>query len=157
MIGFFTAFGAGVLFALGLFLGGMVSPAKVLAFLDFAGDWDMQLAFVMGGAVLVYAPLFHVIVRRKWPFFGVAFDLPSARHIDPRLLGGAALFGVGWGLAGLCPGPALVAAGGALAPALVFVTTMAVGALSFRWVDQNLLAPRKTKAPSPTPQLKSEA
>lgn len=131
----FTAFFSGLLFAAGLAVSGMVMPSKVMGFLDFAGDWDPSLAFVMGSALVVYAPLFRVIVKRKWPFAASAFELPSATHLDGRLISGAALFGVGWGLGGMCPGPAIVATGAALPGAFVFVLSMISGATLFRLID----------------------
>ncbi len=132
----FTAFLSGLAFATGLVISGMTMPSKVMGFLDVAGDWDPSLAFVMGGAVLVYAPLFRLIVRLKWPLAAQAFELPSAKRIDGRLLTGAAIFGVGWGLAGMCPGPALVVAGSGAKEALVFVLAMITGAVGFRLFDQ---------------------
>jgi uncharacterized membrane protein YedE/YeeE len=102
-----AAFVSGLVFAIGLVVGGMTDPAKVLAFLDVAGAWDPSLLFVMGGAILVYAPLYRVVTRRKIPWVG-EFHLPTRRDVDSRLVAGATLFGLGWGLVGLCPGPALV-------------------------------------------------
>lgn len=98
---------AGLLFGLGLAVSQMMDPAKVLNFLDVAGAWDPSLMLVMGGAVAVTMPGFYVILKRPHPLFSPRFFLPDVGHIDPALLGGAALFGIGWGLAGLCPGPAL--------------------------------------------------
>jgi len=123
------AAGAGALFALGLGLGGMTQPSKVLAFLDFGGAWDPSLAFVMLGAVGTHAVAYRLIRGRPTPLFADAFQLPARRDIDWRLIGGTALFGVGWGLGGYCPGPAVVSlAAGSLQP-LVFVLMMAVGML----------------------------
>lgn len=107
---------AGALFGLGLAVSGMMDPAKVIGFLDFAGDWDPTLALVMGGALLVCVPAFRLIMKRSRPVLADGFDLPTKSALDARLLGGAALFGVGWGLSGFCPGPAVVA----LVPALAF-------------------------------------
>jgi uncharacterized membrane protein YedE/YeeE len=107
------AMSSGVLFALGLTISGMTDPERVLAFLDLAGDWDPALAFVMAGAVLVHMP-FALRSKRKdaKPRYAAHYDLPPERAVDARLLTGAALFGVGWGIAGFCPGPALVALAG---------------------------------------------
>ena len=124
---------AGAVFGIGLLLSGMTDPAKVIAFLDVSGDWDPSLAFVMGGAVLVNFVAYRLIVgRRHEPWFDVIFHLPSRRDLDLPLLIGAAVFGVGWGLGGLCPGPGLVSAAGGSQAALVFVGTMVVGMLLAR-------------------------
>ena len=113
------AFGCGLLFALGLGLSGMTQPAKVTGFLDVTGAWDPSLAFVMAGALAVFAPAYWLSRRRA-----VA---ASERGLDARLVGGAALFGLGWGLSGFCPGPAIVSLGGASRAALVFVPAMLLG------------------------------
>ena len=107
----------------------MVNPAKVLNFLDVAGDWDPTLAFVMGGALLVTIPAFRFILKRPHPLFAGRFYLPTRQDIDMRLIAGAAIFGIGWGMAGLCPGPALTAVATGLLPVLGFVAAMAAGAL----------------------------
>ena len=120
---------SGALFGVGLLISGMTQPAKVIGFLDFTGTWDPSLAFVIGGAVAVYAVVFRLARRRSDPWFDVTFHLPTRNDIDVSLIAGAALFGVGWGLGGLCPGPALVAAAGGSMPALVFVGSMIVGML----------------------------
>ncbi|WP_395647792.1 DUF6691 family protein [Terricaulis sp.] len=117
----------GLLFGVGLLVSGMTDPARVIGFLDIAGAWNPSLAFVMGGAVLTAAPLFALAQRRGRPLFNGAFEAPGKLRIDLRLIGGAALFGVGWGLAGLCPGPALVNFGRAPADTWIFVTAMAIG------------------------------
>lgn len=122
-----TAALSGVVFAVGLALSGMTRPEKVISFLDVTGDWDPSLAFVMGGAILFFAPLFHWVRRREQVAFGQSLSLPTASQLDARLLLGSALFGVGWGLAGYCPGPALTAAGGARTDTLVFALAMIVG------------------------------
>jgi uncharacterized membrane protein YedE/YeeE len=118
---------AGVVFALGLALADMTSPARIIAFLDIGGAWDPTLAFVMAGAVGVYAAAVARTRCRAAPWFGGRFHLPTASAIDRRLLAGAAVFGVGWGLSGYCPGPALVAAGAGAAPTLAFVAAMIAG------------------------------
>jgi len=122
-----VAFVCGVLFAVGLAVSGMTHPTKVLAFLDFTGAWDPSLAFVMAGGVLVNVLLFRVVLRRGTPLLAGAFALPDKRAIDARLVGGAALFGVGWGLGGFCPGPAIVSVVGGAAPVIVFVVAMLGG------------------------------
>jgi uncharacterized membrane protein YedE/YeeE len=117
----------GVLFGAGLLVSGMTQPARVVGFLDPIGGWDPTLAFVMAGAVAVYAVAFRMIRGRAEPWFDVRFHLPSRRDIDRELVVGAALFGIGWGLAGLCPGPAIVSAGGLRTGSLVFVVAMLTG------------------------------
>ena len=127
MIGLVVAFAAGALFAVGLGVGGMTQPARVLAFLDFAGSWDPSLAFVMAGAVGVYAAAFRLVRRRPRPLLSAAFAIPGRRDVDARLLVGAALFGIGWGLAGYCPGPGIVSLVTGRADVVVFVTAMLAG------------------------------
>jgi uncharacterized membrane protein YedE/YeeE len=123
----FTSLLAGLVFGLGLILSGMANPAKVLGFLDLAGRWDPSLAFVMAGAIAVGAVAFAVARRRTLSFLGAEMKLPSARHIDRRLVLGSLAFGIGWGIAGFCPGPALVALGMGQAKAVVFVAAMIGG------------------------------
>jgi uncharacterized membrane protein YedE/YeeE len=122
-----SPFVAGLLFGLGLCLGGMTQPQKVLGFLDLAGEWDPSLAFVMAGAVSVAFVAFRVLEGRERSRKAAPLALPQARAIDSRLLGGAALFGIGWGLAGFCPGPALVGLGFLSPGAGLFVVAMAAG------------------------------
>jgi uncharacterized membrane protein YedE/YeeE len=122
-----VAFACGLLFALGLAISGMTHPAKILAFLDFAGVWDPSLACVMAGGVLVNVVLFRVAFRRGSPLLASSFALPDKRAIDGRLVGGAAVFGIGWGLGGFCPGPAVVSLAGGAAPVIVFVVAMLAG------------------------------
>lgn len=126
-------FATGLVFGLGLALAGMTSPDRVLGFLDVAGTWDPSLAFVMGGAVLTATPLFALSRRRAKPLAGAAFDQPPTTAIDRRLIGGAALFGIGWGLAGICPGPALVNLAIAPAQSLAFVAAMIAGITASAW------------------------
>lgn len=130
---FVLAFGAGVLFAIGLIFSQMVNPAKVLNFLDIAGAWDPTLAFVMGGAIMVTVPAFHFVLKRPHPLWGAKFYLPTRRDIDAPLVSGAALFGIGWGISGLCPGPALTALASGLLPVVGFVLAMTLGALLHKW------------------------
>jgi uncharacterized membrane protein YedE/YeeE len=122
-----SAFGCGLVFACGLGIGGMTQPAKVLGFLDIFGAWDPSLAFVMGGAVSTHAILRALVMRRNAPIFEPGFSLPTLTAIDGRLLAGAALFGVGWGIAGFCPGPAIVASGAGAKTAIVLAAAMLVG------------------------------
>lgn len=124
---FAASFGSGALFAVGLGVAGMTKPSKVIAFLDPFGAWDPSLAFVMGGAVVVYLLLHRLVTRRPAPLFDDVFHLPTRRDLDVRLVLGAALFGVGWALAGFCPGPALVSAASGSFPAVVFVVGMTAG------------------------------
>ncbi|MFZ5723678.1 MAG: DUF6691 family protein [Pseudomonadota bacterium] len=119
---------AGLLFGAGLVLSGLADPARVLAFLTLGPGWDPTLLFVMLAALAVGVPGFALANRRGKPLFGGSLPAPPARNIDRRLLGGAALFGVGWGLAGYCPGPALVSAGLGLWSAWVFLPAMLAGA-----------------------------
>lgn len=127
MKGLLSALAAGALFGVGLAISGMTKPAKVVGFLDLAGAWDASLAFVMIGAIAVHLVAHRIITRRRSPLFDGRFHLPTRKDVDARLVLGAVIFGVGWALAGFCPGPALVtAASGALA-ALVFVAAMTVG------------------------------
>ena len=137
---------AGLLFGVGLALSGMLDPARVLGFLDVAGAWDPSLAFVLGGAVAVSALGTALSRRLPHPVLADRFDLPRQRWIDLRLLGGSALFGVGWGLAGFCPGPGLAALSFGLPKAVVFVIAMLVGMGVFRLTLQRQ-APAGTPAP----------
>ncbi len=134
---------AGLLFGFGLLLSGMANPAKVLNFLDIAGHWDPSLAFVMGGAVIVTAIGYRLTFRRAKPMLDASFHLPSARQIDLKLVSGAAIFGVGWGLAGLCPGPALVSIVLAAPAIFVFVPAMLIGVACASWLKR---APSLQKA-----------
>lgn len=122
-----SAFLSGLIFAIGLGLGGMTDPANVLGFLDVFGDWDFRLAFVMGGAIAVHAPLRLLIQKRERPLFAAKFPAFAQCRVDPKLLVGSALFGVGWGLGGYCPGPALTALSTGALPLLVFVPSMFAG------------------------------
>ena len=122
-----SAIFAGLLFGAGLIIGGMTDPRNVLAFLDFTGDWRPALAFVMAGGVAVHFLLLQFVLKRPTPLLAPSFHLPTATDLDPKLLVGAALFGVGWGLAGFCPGPGLVAGGTGSLSGLVFVGAMVVG------------------------------
>lgn len=118
---------AGLLFGAGLALGGMTNPAKVVAFLDVSGRWDPSLAFVMGSALLVTFPVFAWVRRAGRPLLAERFQLPTKRDLDPQLLAGAALFGIGWGIAGLCPGPAIANLAAGSPEVLLFVAAMVAG------------------------------
>ena len=122
-----ASFAAGLVFGLGLILSGMANPAKVLGFLDLAGAWDPSLALVMAGAIAVGLGAFTFAKGRTRSLLGAEMRLPTARDIDRRLVGGSLLFGVGWGVAGFCPGPALVALGMGQGQAVVFVVAMLAG------------------------------
>lgn len=141
-----VSFIAGLLFAVGLIVSGMSNPSKVLNFLDVTGNWDPTLAFVMAGALLVTFPAFQIVLRRSAPLFADRFHLPTRHQIDAPLVSGAAIFGVGWGLAGLCPGPALTALGSGARSAFVFVAAMTAGAL----VHKYLVQPRINRIPTVT-------
>ena len=123
----FAEFLAGLLFGLGLILSGMTDPGKVIGFLDLAGAWDPSLAFVMGGAIFVGLFAFAAARQRTTAFLGGAMQIPSRRDIDRPLVLGSLVFGIGWGLAGFCPGPALVSLGAGHWQAAVFVLAMVAG------------------------------
>ena len=126
-----AAFGA--LFGLGLLISGMLDPAKVLGFLDVAGQWNPQLAFVMGGAIAAAFPAFVIARRREHALLGDPMQLPDRLRLDARLVGGAAVFGVGWGLVGVCPGPGVVLLGFAGPHAWLFGAAMVAGLLGARF------------------------
>jgi uncharacterized membrane protein YedE/YeeE len=127
---------AGLVFGLGLIVSGMADPAKVLGFLDLTGAWDSSLAFVMAGAIAVAAPSFVVARKRSVSYLGATMKLPTSRDIDGRLVIGSVVFGVGWGVAGFCPGPGLVALGMGELKALVFVLTMLLGMGTFELLER---------------------
>jgi len=118
---------SGSLFGAGLAVSGMINPEKVLGFLDLAGRWDPTLAFVMGGALLVALPAFRLVLRRESPLLAPRFDLPAKREVDARLILGSAVFGVGWGLGGFCPGPAVAALVTGRGAVIAFVLAMLAG------------------------------
>ncbi len=128
---FIASLVAGLVFGIGLIVSGMANPAKVLGFLDLAGAWDPSLALVMAGAITVGTVAYFIAGKRTLSLLGLQMNLPSARQIDRRLVGGSLLFGIGWGLAGFCPGPALVALGMGQSKAAVFVLAMLAGTLLF--------------------------
>ena len=126
---------AGLLFGLGLAISQMISQQKVLSFLDIFGNWDPSLAFVMGGAVAVTALLSRLVLRRTRPFFERKFYLPASSAIDRPLIVGSALFGVGWGLGGFCPGPGLASLSLGRVEPWVFVATLIIGSLACKWLS----------------------
>jgi uncharacterized membrane protein YedE/YeeE len=143
-MGVFTSLLAGLVFGVGLILSGMADPGKVLGFLDLAGPWDPSLALVMVGAIAVGLVAFTVAKQRTNSLLGLDLKLPTARHIDRRLVGGSLLFGVGWGVAGFCPGPALAAVGMGELKAAVFVAAMLLGMGLFELLERRAaLSPQK--------------
>ena len=132
-----TALLAGLTFGVGLIVSGMVNPAKVLGFLDLAGKWDPSLVLVMAAAVAIGAIAFAVAGARDTTLLGAPMMLPTARNLEARLMLGSLLFGIGWGCAGFCPGPALVALGAGYAKAVVFVVAMLAGMLVFNWAERH--------------------
>ncbi len=137
MLRMIVALLSGALFGLGLAVSGMANPAKVIGFLDVTGDWDPTLAVVMGGALLIAVPAFHMVFKRQGPVLAVEFELPTKKEVDAPLLGGSVLFGIGWGLSGFCPGPAVTALVPALItgimPVFVFFAAMVVGMAIYKW------------------------
>jgi uncharacterized membrane protein YedE/YeeE len=133
-----ASFGCGLLFGAGLLISGMTQPDKVLGFLDLFGAWDATLAFVMAGAVAVTAAGFALARRRGIPLLAEKLRWPDRSDIDAPLVTGAILFGIGWGLVGLCPGPALVNLAGLSGPVIVFVIAMAAGMAGYDWLRDAL-------------------
>ena len=127
-----VSFAVGFIFALGLGLSGMTQPGKVLGFLDVLGNWDPSLLFVMASALAVHMTAYRLIRRRASPLLASKFEIPTSKVIDRKLALGAAIFGVGWGLAGYCPGPALVSVASGYEKPMVFVIAMAAGMLGYR-------------------------
>lgn len=129
-----TAYLCGALFGLGLSVSEMINPTRVIGFLDVAGVWDPTLLLVMVSALVIALPLFSLIRQYSQPFFSDQFMLPTKTRIDPRLITGAILFGIGWGIAGLCPGPAITALASLSVEIIGFVTAMLLGMwLSMQW------------------------
>lgn len=129
-----SAFVCGTLFGFGLAVSEMINPARVVGFLDVAGAWDPTLLLVMGGALAVTMPLFPLVLRRPSPMLAPSFRLPTKVRVDPALIGGAAIFGIGWGLAGFCPGPALAALVTASPGVVIFVAAMLFG----QWITARI-------------------
>ncbi|MBM75118.1 MAG: hypothetical protein CMK59_06940 [Proteobacteria bacterium] len=134
----FVQFTAGVIFALGLGVSGMTQPAKVIGFLDVLGGWDPSLAFVMIGAIGVHFVAYRFYPKMSKPFLETEFKVPSRTDISPQLMAGAALFGVGWGLGGICPGPGIVAATSLDKSMLFFVGAMIIGMIAYQQVWQRV-------------------
>ena len=141
-----SAYLIGLVFGLGITLSGMINPAKVLNFFDVAGTWDPSLIFVMGGALLVAFIGYRFVLARKGPILATRFELPTSSAVDARLIGGSALFGLGWGIAGFCPGGALPALGTGQREVLLFVAALIIGMLLTRFVIA--MKQRATVAPS---------
>lgn len=136
----------GLVFSSGLILAGMTDPAKVQNFLDLAGQWDPSLMFVMVGAIAVTFVGYKLVLKRKAPIFGGTFHLPTRKDADNRLLAGSAIFGIGWGIGGLCPGPAITSLGIGSTGIFVFIAAMLVGMLAAR----NMPEARETHAAKPS-------
>lgn len=141
-----TALISGLLFGIGLILSGLTDPSKVIAFLDLAGDWNPSLVFVMGGAILVGMAAFGYAEKRRQTFLGNAVQLPTARRVDQRLIFGGLTFGVGWGLAGYCPGPAVVSLASGNSKPLLFVAAMLAGMALFEILERITGMPRNKAA-----------
>ncbi|MEQ1836913.1 MAG: YeeE/YedE family protein [Candidatus Nitrotoga sp.] len=139
-----SEFMVGLIFGVGLILSGMTDPAKVIGFLDLFGKWDPSLALVMGGAIAVGFFSFALAKKRTVNFFGGALHLPKNNHIDKRLIIGALLFGAGWGIAGYCPGPALVSMASGQAEGITFVAAMLVGMIIYELAQRTIHKPRIT-------------
>jgi len=133
-----AVFFTGALFALGLGVSGMTNANKVIGFLDLSGDWDPSLGFVMVGAIAVHMVLYKLILKRTSPIFGDRFQIPTRTELDARLVGGAALFGAGWGLGGFCPGPGIVSTATLGIEVGVFITTMIGGMWMFKKVNAHI-------------------
>lgn len=134
---------AGVVFAVGLALAGMTRPDKIVGFLDVAGTWDPTAAFVMMGAIAVYAVGYRLVLRRGTPLLAPDLQVPSRRDVDWRLVVGAVLFGVGWGLGGLCPGPAVASLACPSSATAIFFASMVLGMLLFTFIDAKLSRARR--------------
>ncbi len=128
----------GLVFGIGIALSGMINPAKVLNFFDVAGTWDPSLAFVMGGALIVTALGYRLVLRRPAPLLSAKFQLPTRRDLDLPLIGGSAVFGVGWGIAGFCPGGALPALGTGRAEVFIFVAALLAGIIAAKVLQAKL-------------------
>ena len=137
----FAAFFAALLFGIGLGISGMTLPSKVIGFLDITGDWDPSLMAVMAGAIAINAVTYIFVKRRAKPVFVERFHIPSKKEIDWKLIGGAAIFGIGWGLGGFCPGPAIVSLATGESGVLMFFGSMISGILIFKVFNRLVLQP----------------
>lgn len=135
---FIVAYGIGLIFGIGIILGGMANPAKVLNFFDVAGTWDPSLAFVMGGAVVVTAIGYRFVLKRPTPLLADVFHVPTLRQLDLRLVAGSAVFGIGWGISGFCPGGVLPAIGTLNPSVLIFAASMIAGILIAKAVQSRV-------------------
>ncbi|SHF13631.1 hypothetical protein SAMN05444279_11847 [Ruegeria intermedia] len=142
----FHTFLTGLVFGVGIAISGMMNPAKVLNFFDIAGTWDPSLAFVMGGALVVTFIGYRLVWRRKAPLFAARFQIPTSTVIDGKLIGGSALFGIGWGIAGFCPGAAIPALGAGRWEVVLFLGAVAVGLALARILQDKPLYSRSAKA-----------
>jgi len=133
-----SAFLVGILFALGLGISGMTEPQRVISFLDVFGNWNPSLLFVMVGAIAVHAISYRLIMKRRTPLFAAAFERPKRTDLDRRLIAGAALFGIGWGLAGYCPAPAIVSLAGFSLHPVLFTVSMLFGMALFLRLDRKI-------------------
>ena len=140
----FTTYIIGLIFGLGILIGGMASPAKVLNFFDFAGTWDPSLAFVMGGAVIVTFIGYRMVLGRPAPVMAQKFHLPSNPTIDAKLVGGSLLFGIGWGIAGFCPGGALPALGTGQIEVFIFIGALIAGIFAAKGLGAMMVNRAKT-------------
>ena len=129
-----TSLFCGLIFGFGLIISGMSNPARVLNFLDWSANWDATLAFVMGGAIAVAAPGIYWVRKRRSPIFTDKFDIPSTTRIDTKLILGASIFGIGWGIGGFCPGPGVVALATLKPEVVLFVVAMLAGMLARHWL-----------------------
>ena len=146
MLRLISAFGIGLVFGVGILVSGMGNPAKVLNFFDIAGTWDPSLAFVMGGALSVAAIGYRLVFRMSAPFFAAQFSLPTRTELDMKLIGGSAIFGIGWGMSGFCPGGLVPVLGIGLSEPLMTAGAIVVGILTARWIIS--IGQRHTSAPA---------
>jgi len=134
----FPIFLTGLIFGVGISISGMANPAKVMNFFDIAGTWDPSLAFVMGGALLVAGIGYRIVFRRPAPMMDTTFHLPQNNHIDARLLGGSAVFGIGWGITGFCPGAAIPVIGTGNVNVLLFMAALMIGIFAAKALQKRM-------------------